>query len=61
MERVYCLALFLTTIFCGAALAADTCDVVEGLEGCACIMRNSSKAVSLQDLVGNNTDGKPIR
>ncbi|XP_066924570.1 uncharacterized protein [Clytia hemisphaerica] len=61
MDRVLGLVLFFTVIFCGTASAADTCDVVEGLEGCACIMRNSSKVVSLQDLVGNNTNGKPIR
>jgi len=36
------------------------CDNVKGLEGCACRM-NGYDPISLQELVGNNTDGNPIR
>ena len=40
---------------------STTCDNVEGLKGCACQMNGGGPAVSLQELVGNNTDGNPIR
>jgi len=33
---------------------------LKGLEGCACRM-NGYDPISLQELVGNNTDGNPIR
>ena len=41
--------------------AADTCTTIQGLEGCACRMENSERVMSLQELVGNNTNGNPIR
>ena len=42
-------------------VAVDSCTTIQGLEGCACRMQNSSKVISLQELVGNNTNGNPIR
>lgn len=44
-------------------ISADSCTAIEGLEGCACMMKQGNKSlpISLQDLVGNNTNGKPIR
>lgn len=55
------LILFIASTNFVFVTAATTCENVEGLSGCACRFSNGLKPISLQDLVGNNTDGKPIR
>lgn len=61
VARFSLLLLVVGTFFLLGDVTADNCIAVEGLKGCACRMSNSSKVISLQELVGNNTSGNPIR